>query len=256
MKKQRISPVLNEESQLASSISTLKMKDLPVADRPYEKLEHNGESSLTDTELLAILLKSGIKGVPAITLAQKILKMDFQKQGISFLSQIPIEDLKIIPGVGRIKSIQIKAGVELGRRISRVTNQGNETIINTSADIVKYIQEEMQLLTCEELRIALLDNKNALIKIIKSTCGSVKTTMFSPREIFKDAIKYNAASMILIHNHPSGNPHPSQSDLKTTIALSKIAKELDIPIIDHIIIGKNRYESIQAIINKEKEQQC
>lgn len=248
MKKQIVKYEHNDENETILSMTALKMKDLPKADQPYEKLECNGESTLTDTELLAILLKAGVKGVPAISAAQKLLAMDFQKQGVSFLCQIPIEDLKIIPGIGRIKSIQIKAAVELGRRIARFTQHENEIIINTPSDMVKYLQEEMQMLTCEELRIALLDNKNALIKIIKCVSGSIKTTLFSPREIFKDAIKYNAASIILVHNHPSGNPKPSQSDIKTTAALSKIAKELDIPIIDHIIIGKNKYESIQAII--------
>lgn len=228
--------------------SHLRMNELPLSDQPYEKLENHGESSLTDTELLAILLKSGIKGTPAISIAQQMMSLDFQKRGIAFLCQIPIEDLKAIPGVGRVKAIIIKASVELGRRIARTNPQNFETIISTPSDMVNFVQEEMQQLDYEELRIALLDNKNSLIKIIKSAKGSVKTTMFSPREIFKDAIKYNAASIILVHNHPSGNPTPSQSDFKTTIALSNIAKDLDIPILDHIIIGRKGYESIQSII--------
>jgi len=226
----------------------LRMNELPLSDQPYEKLENHGECSLTDTELLSILLKTGIKGTPAISIAQQMMSLDFQKRGIAFLCQIPIEDLKAIPGVGRVKAIIIKASVELGRRIARANPQDLETVIRTPSDIANFVQEEMQQLDYEELRIALLDSKNALIKIIKSAKGSVKTTMFSPREIFKDAIKYNAASIILVHNHPSGNPTPSQSDFKTTIALSNIAKDLDIPILDHIVIGRKGYESIQSII--------
>lgn len=230
----------------------IRMKDLPLLDQPYEKLERGGEISLTDAELLSIIIKTGIKGTPAITIAHKILNLDFQKRGISFLCQIPIEDIKAIPGVGRTKAILVKACVELGRRVARTNPKNFETIIHTPGDMVKYLQEEMQQLENEELRIALLDNKNALIRIVKSTSGSIKTMMFSPREIFKDALKYNAASMILIHNHPSGNPNPSQSDFKTTLTLSNLAKDLDIPIIDHIIIGKNGYKSIQTILTKNK----
>ncbi len=228
--------------------NTLKMKELPVYDQPYEKLERDGEISLSDTELIAIILKSGIKGTSAISLSQQVQSLDFQKQGISFLCHIPIDDLKSIPGIGRVKAIQIKACVELGRRVARNSPSFNEAIIKSPSDIVKYVQEEMQQLPNEELRIALLDNKNALMRIIKSASGNVKSTMFSPREIFKDALKYNASSMILLHNHPSGNPYPSQSDFKTTLILSKLAKELDIPILDHIIIARNGYESIQSAL--------
>ncbi len=230
--------------------SPIRMKELPLLDQPYEKLEQDGENSLTDAELLSILLKTGTKGTPAITVAQKILALDSQKQGISFLCQIPIEDLKLIPGVGRVKAISIKAGVELGRRIARMNPRCEETIIHTPADVAAYLQEEMQQLANEELRIVLLDNKNALIKIVKSASGSVKTAMFSPRWVFRDAMRYNAASIILVHNHPSGNPTPSKSDFTTTLSLSNIAKDLDIPIMDHIIIGRAGFESIQSILTK------
>lgn len=231
------------------STINIKIKEMPLSDQPYEKLEREGENCLTDSELLSIILKSGIKGTPAISLAQHIQSLDVQKQGISFLCQIPIEDLMSIPGVGRVKAIMIKATVELGRRIARNASIGCSETITSPSDIVKYVQEEMSQLQNEELRVALLDNKNSLMRIVKTASGNVKSTMFSPREVFKDAIKYNAASMILLHNHPSGNSNPSQSDFQTTMILSKIASDLDIPILDHIVIGKTSFESIKTIMS-------
>ena len=154
----------------------MRIKQLPFMDRPYEKLERDGEHTLTDTELLAILLKTGTRGTSAITTAQQIAALDYQKQGISFLCRIPMEDLKSIPGVGRIKAILIKASVELGRRIARTGVPCDETIIRTPDDIALLLQEEMQQLSTEELRIVLLDNKNALIRIVKSAGGSVNST--------------------------------------------------------------------------------
>lgn len=231
----------------------LTIKEMPLGDRPYEKLEKMGESALTNTELLAILLKTGIKGTSVMNLAQQLQRLDCMNEGISFLCRIPIEDLTDLPGVGRVKAILIKASVELGRRVARSNPQDGETIIHTPLDLVQFVQEEMQQLSKEEMRIALLDSKNALIRIIRIADGSVKSTLFSPREIFKDAMKYNAASMILVHNHPSGNPAPSQNDLNTTLSLSKIARELDIPILDHIIIGKTDYRSIRCVLEKENE---
>lgn len=227
----------------------LKMKEIPSFDRPYEKLELAGEKSLTDTELLAILIKNGNREISAMTIAQKVMQLDDQKKGVSFLCNIPIEDLKKINGIGRVKSIIIKAALELGRRASRTSPVLGETIIKSPSDIVEFINEEMQLLPCEEIRVVLLDNKNAIMKIIKSASGSVNETLFSPREIFKDALRYNASSVILVHNHPSGNPKPSDSDLRTTAELSKIGKELGIQILDHIVIGQNGYESISSILS-------
>lgn len=243
----------DKSKKVGQFVTSIRMNELPLLDQPYEKLEVQGERFLTDTELLSILLRTGTRGSPAIAVAQKIQSLDFRKQGISFLCNIPIEDLKQIPGVGRIKAIMIKAGVEIGRRIARTSLQNGETIIRTPADVANHLQEEMRQLGCEELRILLLDNKNALIRIIKSASGGIRTTMFSPREIFKDAFRYNAASMILVHNHPSGNPTPSRSDFDTTHSLSAIAKDLDIPILDHVIIGRDGYESIQEILKKNRD---
>jgi DNA repair protein RadC len=239
----------NETPIEFSNTGIIKMKELPSFDRPYEKLEFAGEKSLTDTELLAILIKNGNREISAMTIAQKIMQLDDQKKGVSFLCNIPVEDLKKINGIGRVKSIIIKAALELGRRASRTTPVLGETIIKSPSDIVDFINEEMQLLPCEEIRVVLLDNKNAIMKIIKSATGSVNETLFSPREIFKDALRYNASSVILIHNHPSGNPKPSDSDLRTTAELSRIGKELGIQILDHIVIGRNGYESISSIIS-------
>lgn len=227
---------------------SMKMKELPVCDRPYEKLEKLGERNLTDTELLAIILKSGSKGNSAFNLAQRIMGLDRHKKGISFLCNLQIEDLKKLPGIGKVKAIGIKAAIELGRRTTRNPIVFGETIIRSPADMVTYMKCEMDCLSSEELNIVLLDSKNAVMRICKCGNGSIKETVFSPRDIFKDALKYDASSIILVHNHPSGNPAPSDSDLKTTKELMSMGKQLGIEILDHVIIGRNGYESIKEKI--------
>ncbi|MHB8963215.1 MAG: RadC family protein [Saccharofermentanales bacterium] len=214
----------------------------------YEKFDAYGESCLSDTELLSILIKNGTRGISAANIASQVVALDHCSSGISFLCNLPVEDLVAIPGIGRVKAATIKCAVELGRRATRHFVSPGATSIKTPEDVADFLKEEMQLLPCEELRILLLDTKNVIMRIIKSSRGSVKETMFSPREIFKDAIKYNAASLILVHNHPSGNPEPSRADIETTADLLRISKELDIQMLDHIILAKEGFTSIKSLI--------
>ncbi len=227
---------------------SLKMKNIPVYDRPYEKLESNGERSLTDTELLAILIKTGNKKMSAMDIAQIIMKKNVTGNDVSYLSRTPIEDLIGIPGIGRVKAITIKAAIELGRRSTRKSPLINETIIKSPSDIVEYISEEMEHLTCEEIKIVLLDSKNAVMKISNYSGGTVNEIMFSPRIIFKDALKYDAASIIIIHNHPSGSTKPSQSDINTTKSVMEIGENLGVGVLDHIIVGRNGFTSIRSYL--------
>jgi len=227
---------------------SLKMKNIPVYDRPYEKLESNGERSLTDTELLAILIKTGSKKMSAMDIAQLIMREAIRDNDISYLSQTPIEDLIGIPGIGRVKAITIKAAIELGRRSTRRSPLSKETIIKSPSDIVEYISEEMEHLTCEEIKIVLLDSKNAVMKISGHSCGTVNEIMFSPRIIFKDALKYDAASIIIIHNHPSGSTKPSQSDINTTKSVMEIGENLGVGVLDHIIVAKSGFTSIRSYL--------
>jgi DNA repair protein RadC len=236
--------MLHGKSKNNNLIPVVKMKEIPFCDRPYEKMESAGETSLTDTELLSIIIKSGNRGVSAKMIAQKIMSLDVQNQGLSFLYNLPVEDLKKISGIGRVKAINIKAALEFGRRATRTKLNFNQTIIHHPADIYHYLKEEMRLLPCEEVRVVLLNTRNVVMRVTKSVVGSVNEAMFSPREIFKEALRYNAASIIIIHNHPSGNPAPSNSDIETTRHLITIGKQLGVSVLDHIIIGENGYESI------------
>lgn len=230
----------------------VRMADLPSGDRPYEKFETYGESSLSDTELLAVLIKNGTRGASAANIASQILAMDQNNSGISFLCNLPVEDLIALPGIGKVKATVIKCAVELGRRVTRKTVCQGETVVRTPGDIADFLKEEMQFLPCEELRILLLDSKNIVMRVIKGTKGSVRETMFSPREIFKDALKYNAASIILVHNHPSGNPEPSKADIETTADLLRISKELDIQLLDHVVLAREGFCSIKSVIIQSK----
>lgn len=232
--------------------ANVRMADLPPGDRPYEKFETFGESSLSDTELLSVLIKNGTQGASAANIASQIMAMDQNNSGISFLCNLPVEDLIALPGIGKVKATIIKCAVELGRRVTRKTVCQGETIVRTPDDIADFLKEEMQFLPCEELRIILLDSRNIVMRVIKGTKGSVRETMFSPREIFKDALRYNAASIILVHNHPSGNPAPSKADIETTADLLRISKELDIQLLDHVVLAREGFFSIKSHIIQNK----
>jgi DNA repair protein RadC len=228
------------------TVRPVRMTELPMSDRPYEKFDTLGEAALSDTELLAILIKSGTKGASAIQIAGQIMAMDHDGFGASFLCKLPMEDLTAFSGIGKVKATIIKSAIELGRRATRENIRLGERVIRAPEDIAALLKEEMQYLPCEELRILLLNARNVVIRVIRSNKGSVRETMFSPREIFKDAIKYGAAAMILVHNHPSGNPEPSKTDIETTADLLRISKDLDIPLLDHIVLAKNGFYSIKS----------
>ncbi len=226
----------------------VKMSEIPVKDRPYERFDAFGESALSDTELLAVLIKSGTREASAVSLAARIMAMDRGGQGLSFLCSLPAEDLIALPGIGKVKAAVIKCALELGRRATRRQVSLGETVIRTPADIAGILLEEMQYLTCEELRILLLDARNTLLRVMKSSKGSVRETMFAPREIFKDAIRYDAASVVLVHNHPSGDPEASRADIETTEELLRIGSDLGIQLLDHVILARGGYTSIKSLI--------
>lgn len=225
----------------------IRMGDIPARERPYERFDANGAEALTDTELLAVLIKNGTRGSSALSLASQILAMDPAGNGPAFLCNIPLDDLLSVDGIGRVKATIIKCAVELGRRAARSVIVPGDTVISSPIDVAEYLGEEMQHLQHEELRVILLDTRNKVMRVVKIATGSVRKTLFSPKEIFKDAIKYNAAGIILVHNHPSGNPEPSSADIETTGELDKLGHELDIRLIDHIVLSKTGFQSIKSI---------
>ena len=222
----------------------IKMKELPETERPYEKLEQYGEKSLTNAELLAIIIKTGTKEETAVGLAQQILKLNTERdESLRFLMDFTIEEFMKIKGIGKVKAIQLKAVCELATRINAITNYKERQILRPK-DIAEILIEKMRFEKQEILKVAMLNNKNILLKIkdiAKGTGNFVTATM---RSILNEAVKIEAAKIIIIHNHPTGDPTPSSRDIEFTENVEKAANILGIQLVDHIVIGDTNYVSI------------
>ena len=223
----------------------IKMKELPISERPYEKLEIYGAQNLTNSELLAIIIKTGTREDTAVGLAQRILKLNdgMNKDDLSFLQDISITDFIKIKGIGKVKAIQLLAVCELAKRINRPINKQNIKI-NNSNDIAKLLMNELKHEKREKAKLVLLNGKNIIIKIVDISYGGDNFAMIEPKEILNEAVKLGAPKMILVHNHPSGDVKPSQSDFNITDRIYEASELLGIKFIDHIIIGNNKFESI------------
>jgi|SRR5690554_6914792 len=221
----------------------LTIKDFPEDERPREKLHKYGVKNLTEAELLAIILRTGSKNITAISLAHHIIK-DHEK-GLRFLYNASVEDISRYKGIGFAKATQIKASLELGRRLS-IQNPINYTI-KQPLDVVDYLIGEMRYLTQEHFNVLLLNTKNTVIGLENITKGIVNASLVHPREVFKKAISKNATSLILAHNHPSGDPTPSSEDKSITKRLVEAGEIIGINIIDHIIVGDGNYLSFREM---------
>ena len=228
------------------------MKKLPKLERPYEKLELYGEANLSNSELLAIIIKNGTKDESAIGLAQKVLDIgnECNKNDITFLEELSIQELTKIKGIGRVKAIQIKAVCELAKRIGKPIYKERITI-KGSEDVAEIFMQELRNERREVAKLIILNNKNVIIKIKDISFGGQNFVMIEPKEIFTDVIKMQAQRIILIHNHPSGDPTPSKEDIILTRRVNEASRLLGISFLDHIIIGNNNYESIFAIMRKK-----
>lgn len=220
------------------------IKDLPKEERPRERMERYGAQVLSDAELLAVLIRTGTPSESALVLAQRILKGNGAKSGLAFVAESSIEELSEIRGIGLAKSVQIKAAVELGRRISSYAGH-NPTIINTPVDVKNLLMEEMRFLEKEHFKVILLNIKNHVISVEDISIGSLNSSIVHPREVFKPAIRRSSAAIILVHNHPSGDPTPSREDVDITRRLVEAGKILGIEVVDHIIIGNGIYISLR-----------
>lgn len=218
------------------------IKELPTAERPREKLIRSGAGSLSNSELLAILIGSGTKEASAITLANRILALE--EEGISFLTYCLPEELSGIPGMGMAKSCQIIAAIELGKRIA-TKPKGNRINITSPNEVASLFIEEMRYLKKEYFKVLLLNTKNEIIMIENISIGSLNSSVVHPREVFCTAIKKSACSVIAVHNHPSGNPAPSQTDIDVTRRLAEAGELLGIKVLDHLIIGDGVYVSLK-----------
>ena len=227
----------------------IKMKELPISERPYEKLEMYGASTLSNAELLAIIIKSGTKEESSLTLAQKILSLGKNKNckedNIKFLQELSIEEFMKIKGIGKVKAIQLKATCELAKRISKPITQ-IKTKIRTPQDIANLFIDELKVEKREIVKVIIMNSQNVILKIQTISQGGTSSARVDTKDILMEAVKIGAPKIILIHNHPSGETKPSKSDIEFTNKLEKAAEILGILLLDHIIIGYNQYTSIKS----------
>jgi DNA repair protein RadC len=223
----------------------LRMKDLPLNERPYEKLEKFGEQMLSNAELLSIIIRTGSRTETSVALAQRVLAQDKGGEGLTFLYDVSLEQLMSIKGIGRVKAIQIKALMEFSKRIASTFSFNNRITIKSPQDISRLFMEELRHLQKEVFKVVLLNTKNHVIKCIDISVGSLNSSIVHPREVFSEAVKSGCSAILLVHNHPSGDPDPSTEDIHTTRRLIEAGDILGIKVLDHIIIGDGRYISLK-----------
>lgn len=229
----------------------LKMKELPITERPYEKLKMYGAENLNNSELLAIIIKSGTKEYSALDLANNVLKLNDnkEKEDLSFLQDVSISELMKIKGIGQVKAIQLLAVCELVKRINKPINRKNIKI-KDAKDVARLLINELKYEKREVVKIILLNSKNIVLKIKDISFGGTNFAMIEPKEILAEAIKLQAPKIIMVHNHPSGDVTPSKADYNITDRIYESAQILGIQLLDHIIIGENNYESILGLMKK------
>lgn len=218
------------------------IKELPSEERPREKLIQSGAGALSNAELLAILIGTGTREMSAVMLANRILSME--EEGIAYLAGCLPEELTLIPGMGMAKSCQIIAAIELGKRIATKPKR-KKINIKSPGEVASLFLEEMRYLKKEYFKVLLLNTKNEIIMIETISVGNLNSSVVHPREVFCTAIKKSACSIIAVHNHPSGNPEPSRSDVDITQRLAESGELLGIKLIDHLIIGDGNYVSLK-----------
>lgn len=231
----------------------LKMKELPESERPYEKAQMYGIENLSDSELLAIIIKCGTKEETSVGLAQKILNLQNanEKKDLRFLQDISIEELMKIKGIGKVKAIQIKATCELAKRMSKPIHSLKIVIKNTK-DVADLLMDELKYEKREIVKLLILNSKNMVLKNINITYGGTSFASIEPQAILAEPIKMNAPKIILVHNHPSGDPTPSDADFRVTDRIYECADVMGITLLDHVIIGDNCFESIFKLRKKGK----
>ena len=229
----------------------LSIKNLPNSERPYEKLEMYGEKSLSNSELLAIILKTGTKDQTAVALAQNVLALK-GNQSLRSLQEISLNELKRIKGIGNVKAIQIKALCEIAKRMERPLNL-NATIKGPQ-DVANLLMDELRYEKREVVKILILNTKNILQKMVEIGIGSISSNSFDMKQIFEEIIKIGMNKFILVHNHPSGDPTPSLKDIQLTEQIKSASELLQIEFMDHIVIGDGTFQSIFTnMLQKKKD---
>jgi DNA repair protein RadC len=217
------------------------IKELPQEERPRERLARHGAEILSNAELLAILLRTGTKNESAISLAHRIL---IQEQGLRYLVDSDISQLSNINGIGQAKASQIKAAIELGKRLVAF-ELGVDKPVKCPQDVADLLMEDMRYLKKEHMKLVLLNIKCNLISVEEISIGSLNASIVHPREVFNPALKKSSASIIMVHNHPSGDPTPSNEDAAITARIDEAGKLIGIELVDHIVIGDGKYVSMK-----------
>ena len=213
-------------------MSQLKIREMPQDQRPREKLLVHGVSALSDPELIAILLRTGLRGANAVEVGRQLLE---KYKSLTGISRCSVKELRKIPGIGQTKALELVAAFGLGQRLAHETLSKQK--LDSPELVSELVGQEMRRLRTESLRVILLDTRYRLLHIEEVSVGSLNESIAHPREIFRPAITYSAYAVIVVHNHPSGDVSPSQTDHSLTRRLAEAAELLQIKLLDHIIIG-------------------
>ena len=212
----------------------LRLKDQPASERPRERLVARGPDALTHAELIAILLRTGLKGANAVQVGQSLL----QKYGsLNALALATVDELKQVPGIGRDKAATLVAAFALAQRMEQERRE-ESPVLDNPATVVEFMRETNRLRNVESFQVLLLNVRKRLIRMEEISHGLLDTILVHPREVFRAAIVANAAAIVLVHNHPSGDPAPSEADIKVTRDLIRAGQLLKIEVVDHVIIGR------------------
>ena len=220
------------------------MRELPETERPYEKCLRCGPEALSDAELLAVIIRSGTSRVPALDLTRRLLRAAGGRHPLAEVFRSSVEELTAVSGIGPVKAVQLQCAGELARRLSR-EETAEQVRLGSPASVAGYFMEEMRRLPQEEIRAAFFDTRHHLIREILITRGTVSSSIVTPREVFLAALRHRAVFVVLLHNHPSGDPTPSPEDILLTKRMAEAGEVLAVPLVDHIVIGDGRYVSLK-----------
>ena len=221
------------------------MRELPEKERPREKMLRLGARGLSDAELLAILLRTGTVEESALSIAQGLLKEYEQPGGVALLAAARPEDLSKYKGIGNVKAITITAAIEFGRRLYARQASGDITSIRQPEDAANWYLHRLRYVQQEEFHVLLLSTKHQVLASCCVAVGTMDAALVDPRRVFQVALRHQAAALILAHNHPSGDPSPSKEDIALTLRLAEAGKLLELPVLDHVIIGDGRFVSLK-----------
>ncbi|MER3397816.1 MAG: hypothetical protein C4315_04615 [Chloroflexota bacterium] len=217
------------------------IRELPVTERPRERLLRHGPSVLSDHELIAIIWRTGTRSESVLDLARRVLT---RFGGLHGLAGAAISELAAEKGIGQVKAVELKAALELGRRLATL-QPGERPVVKSPAEVAALVMGEMAWLAQEQLRVLLLNSKNQVLGSRLVYQGSVNAAQVRIGELFREAIRENCPAVILVHNHPSGDPTPSPEDVQMTRAAVEAGRLLDIAVLDHVVVGQGRFCSIR-----------